>query len=158
MVMAEKTVEKQVCPACGADIRPQAVFCYNCGAAVAAPDNAETEPPPREEITEDAEIESKATTRLDENNVKTIDKSFDTVVETSKDNDDAPEKTDTNKTETKLKSAASLRKSARKPMQKKTVEVVWDEPESAPNLWFLVAAFVLSLFAVGILLAMLYIK
>ncbi|HLM02795.1 MAG TPA: hypothetical protein VK400_17215, partial [Pyrinomonadaceae bacterium] len=62
------------------------------------------------------------------------------------------------RTETKLKSAASLRRSGRAPVQKKTVEVVWDEPESAPNVWFLVVAFVLVLFAVGVLLAMLYIR
>ena len=81
-----------------------------------------------------------------------IEKPSETLIE------DKTEKNTPPQTETKLKSAAALRKSGRVAPQKKTVEVVWEEPENAPNGWFLVAAFVLALFAVGILLAMLYIR
>ena len=32
--MAEKLLEKPVCQACRADVRPHALFCYNCGSSV----------------------------------------------------------------------------------------------------------------------------
>lgn len=38
--MAETLVEKNVCKECGADVRPQTAFCYNCGKAVAQPEEA----------------------------------------------------------------------------------------------------------------------
>ena len=33
--MAKTLVEKEICDACGADVRPGSLFCYNCGGAVA---------------------------------------------------------------------------------------------------------------------------
>jgi hypothetical protein len=160
--MTENPVENPVCPACGAPLRPQALFCYNCGSSIApAIENAEQPPQQngeavsevrlREEIS-DHQAETHPTTKLDENHVQPIGKPTETLVE------DKPEIKLPAQAETKLKSAASLRRSGRVAPQKKTVEVVWDEPENAPNVWFLVAAFVLALFAVGILLAMLYIR
>lgn len=156
--MTENPVENPVCSTCGALVRPQALFCYNCGSAVAP----EIEQPERDEAAGNGSLndgivdENKAETQLktgsDENYDAPIQKPSDTLVE------DKPEKILPLQTETKLKSAAAIRRSGRTPVQKKTVEVVWEEPESAPNVWFLVVAFVLALFAVGILLAMLYIR
>ncbi|HEX8247219.1 MAG TPA: zinc ribbon domain-containing protein [Pyrinomonadaceae bacterium] len=149
--MTENPVENPVCSACGAPVRPQALFCYNCGTSIAPEIDASE---PRDEIFD----ENKAKTQplaaeAGENHVAPIGKPSETLVE------DKPEKKSLPpQAETKLKSAAALRRSARTPVQKKTVEVIWDEPENAPNVWFLVAAFVLALFAVGILLAMLYIR
>ena len=34
-MMAETAVETQVCKSCGADVREESLFCYNCGEAVA---------------------------------------------------------------------------------------------------------------------------
>lgn len=156
--MAENTVGNRVCSTCGADVRPQALFCYSCGSSVApeiennerveATDNARFQ----EEIVEPDIAAAKVTTNLNENHDTPIEKPFDTLVE------DKAEKKSPLQAETKLKSAAALRRGARTPAQKKTVEVVWEEPENAPNIWFLLAAFILALFAVGILLAMLYIR
>jgi predicted amidophosphoribosyltransferase len=40
--MAEILVEKQICASCGANVRPGALFCYNCGGAVSSvPDKIE---------------------------------------------------------------------------------------------------------------------
>ncbi len=36
MTMAEIVVEKAVCGKCGAAVRDESLFCYNCGGAVAA--------------------------------------------------------------------------------------------------------------------------
>src|SRR5688500_13221354 len=39
--MAETAVEDAVCKRCGVDIRDESLFCYNCGASVAAGDRAD---------------------------------------------------------------------------------------------------------------------
>jgi hypothetical protein len=156
--MTENPVENPVCQACGAPLRPQALFCYNCGSAVApeieetAHDEAADDIFPGDEIVDKYKTQTLVKTDSDENHDAPIQKPTDTLVE------DKPEKNSTAPTGAKLKSAAALRRSGRTAAQKKTVEVVWEEPESAPNVWFLVVAFVLALFAVGILLAMLYIR
>jgi len=152
MVMAENLVENRVCSACGAPVRPQALFCYNCGSAVAPEIEAEDEARLYDELADDHQAEPKAGTNRDESHAAPIEKPFDTLVE-NKTGEKSPAQA-----ETKLKSAAALRRSGRIQPQKKTVEVIWEEPENAPNVWFLVAAFVLALAAVGILLAMLYIR
>ena len=59
--------------------------------------------------------------------------------------------------EAKLKSAANLRRRA-KSFQKKTVEVVWEEPENAPNKWFPLVAVALILFVVAIFYLAMYLK
>ena len=57
----------------------------------------------------------------------------------------------------KLKSAANLRRRT-KSFQKKPVEVVWEEPENAPNKWFPLVAIVLILFVVAIFYLAMYLK
>jgi hypothetical protein len=47
--MAETLVEKKVCRECGAEVRPQTSFCYNCGKSV-------TETPDREPADEPSSI------------------------------------------------------------------------------------------------------
>jgi hypothetical protein len=39
-MMAETLVEKNVCGECGAEVRPQTAFCYNCGKPVQQIDEA----------------------------------------------------------------------------------------------------------------------
>ncbi|MDQ3801210.1 MAG: zinc ribbon domain-containing protein [Acidobacteriota bacterium] len=162
--MTENAVENPVCSACGAPVRPQALFCYNCGSSIAAAEAAAPEiektEQPRDEISDGNGAATQPLTGADENSAALpIGKPTETLVE------DKPEKKSSSlppaaagQTETKLKSAAALRRGGRIPAQKKVVEVIWEEPENAPNVWFLVVAFVLALFAVGILLLMLYIR
>lgn len=155
--MAENLVENQICSACGAPVRPQALFCYNCGSQVTP--EIETAPPVEatselwsDEIADGNRAETNLLTDVSENHAPPIQKPSGTLIEDKAEQKSPPQ------TETKLKSASALRRSGRVAPQKKTVEVIWEEPENAPNAWFLVAAFVLALFAVGILLAMLYIR
>ena len=56
-----------------------------------------------------------------------------------------------------LKTAAELRQEAKTAL-KKPVKVSWEEPQNAPNFWFLITTLILTLFAVGILIAMIYIR
>jgi hypothetical protein len=172
--MAEKVLENRVCKACGADVRPQALFCYNCGASV-APDVGESNGASGaassswrsaggETFNENnREIETKAkkkkskreTLRPIEKPTVALEGNFSSPSPPPAVAADADE-------QTKLKTAAALRKSVKASpaaTKKKTIEVVWEEPDSnAPNIWFIVAALVLTLFAAGILFAALYLK
>jgi zinc-ribbon domain len=157
--MAEKILEKQVCQACGADVRLNAEFCYNCGSAVGnkfvkGNGKSQSNTLLRENISEDEDNTSKTTTNLDKKNLPipiekpnlplTNEKNVENVKPLSK-------------PQTKTKSAAELRQK-NKLERKKSVEIRWEEPESAPNVWFITVTFILTLFAVGILFVMLYIR
>ncbi len=48
-MMTETAVEKSACESCGADVRDESVFCYNCGNAVKA------EPPIVEKVDQKSE-------------------------------------------------------------------------------------------------------
>jgi hypothetical protein len=149
MIMAGNLVENRVCNACGADIRPQALFCYNCGSSV-APEIAGLERP---ESGANEELQSGETQAKGKTKSK---KSFDRPIEKP---DGSPvEKKSAERNSARLQSAAAIRKTAKSQPQKKAVEVVWEEPDNAPNVWFIVAALVLTLFAVGILLAALFVR
>lgn len=164
--MAEKLVlEKQICAACGVDVRPQALFCYNCGAAVAAENDLKTDG--KTEVSDawyrDGLTAGAKTTNLNEHDVP-IQKPLDEPLE--KPSDDLPEtpaaadeKNPPPKQFERLKTAASMRQKNRvKTIPKKKVEVVWEQPETAPNVWFIIAAVMITAVAVGVLLAMLWIK
>ena len=166
--MAETLVENKVCEACGADVRAGSVFCYNCGGAV-----SDESPAPSPEKNNDQISDAWLQGDLTENNVlKTTrlekvgiveDKPFakpqhDISAEISPEKIEAePLEKTLVKEETKLKSAANMRRKA-KTFQKKTVEVVWEEPESAPNKWFPVFAVVLILIVVVIYYLAMYLK
>lgn len=141
MVMAEKTVEKQICQNCGIDVRPDTLFCYNCGSSVALKKSNGNKP-------DFATVRDKI---LEEERTENI----------YSDKNSAVSKTtspgEKSSSEAKLKSAASLQR-RNKSVSKKAVEVVWEEPRSAPNVWFLVVAFLLTIFTAAILAAMLYIR
>lgn len=142
--MAETQVEKKICESCGAEIRPGSTFCYNCGGAV-SPDLPLSE------------NNSYKTTRLEKEKLagladRPIEKP--TVAELLEKIEERPiekprEETVPIRDDAKMKSAANLRRKA-KSFQKKPVEVVWEEPENAPNKWFPIVAIVLVLFVLGI--------
>ena len=138
--MTETSVKIPTCRHCGADVRPNTQFCYNCGGAIAP----ETESvltketavklSPRENIVESVNGDSsKQTNKLDIADVmgKPIEKPED-------------------KREIELKSAASMRRKA-KVFQPKKVEVIWEEHENAPNIRYILVAVILVIFAAVIL-------
>lgn len=166
--MSKTLVEKKICDACGADVRPGSVFCYNCGGAVSPPERllpkSETNNTGKE--ASDAWRQSNPaetsdfqtgnidlkTTKLKEEVIEVIDLKpigkpvGDTLERTI---EAVPAKNPKPPEETKMKSAANLRRQA-KSFQRKTVEVVWEEPEDAPNKWFPIVAIILILLVVGI--------
>ncbi len=145
--MSQAIVEKEICRACGADVRPQADYCYNCGGAVSASaigkkssaasgDGGSTKEKTSEEKTE---TNSKVAVDIIENQAAKIEKK-EIVGEQSK-----------------LKTAASLRRQS-KSLERKTVEIVWEEHDDAPNILFLLGAIFLTLVAAAILFLAMYLK
>jgi len=146
--MAETTVKNRTCQACGADVRPNALFCYHCGGSLArAADidlgNKNGGAPLRRT---DAEVENggqpKARTRA-------------LIIKKIAD-DPIPNPLLTAE-EPKLKSAAAMRRKLKR-LQPKRFEIIWEEHENAPNVWFVLAAILLTLFAAGILYLAIYLK
>ncbi len=142
--MAETLVKNKVCSACGVDVRQGSLFCYNCGSSVSA-DAAASEKNAGKKITENI---------LFPENIAD-DKEL-TVVKEDKPGTQNNGKATTDE-KPKLKSAASMRRKP-KTIQRKRVEVVWEEPESVSNFWFILVALLLTLFAAGLWIAASYLK
>ncbi len=146
--MAETLVENQVCNHCGAEVRPAALFCYNCGSSVA---------PETVVALKDRKSTGEARLRRIIAEGKNGDKttqSKQTIIEEAV---DKPITQSSVQTETKLKSAAAMRRKS-KTIQPKRIEVVWEEHENAPNGWFILAAILLTLTVAGILYLAIYLK
>lgn len=168
--MAKTLVEKEICDACGADVRPDSLFCYNCGGAV-------SDDIPESVLERKQKISSGNNFRNDlppDNNLKTTKLKNEAVeeieikpIEKPSEKpfvDEFPAKTEEKlperpsiQEEAKLKSAANLRRKA-KIYQRKTVEVVWEEPENAPNKWFPIVAILLIFFVIAIFYLAMYLK
>lgn len=146
--MAETLVENQICNACGADVRDSALFCYNCGGSVAS--KIVVEETDEKDKVSDVWLREK----INENGNKQAElKETLTVEQIAAEPIPKPDIQD----EATLKSAGAMRRKSAT-FQKKTVEVVWQEHENAPNVWFFVVALILTLFAAGILFLAMYLK
>lgn len=131
--MAETIVQNQICTACGVDVRPNSMFCYNCGGAVF--ENAENE-------TEN--VNKYQTSLLDE---KLIPKQTEKVEPEIELESDKNPKSKTNlQEEAKLKTAAAMRRKA-KTTQNKTTEIIWEEPESNSSLPLILTALIFTIIA-----------
>ncbi|MGI8470210.1 MAG: zinc-ribbon domain-containing protein [Pyrinomonadaceae bacterium] len=160
----ETSVENKICKSCGADVRLGALFCYSCGASVAPEmtngkvSSAKTENGERT-ATENAIAEPDTEEIVGK---RPIEKPFAESINGRTKTAEVKEAGNKNKQsgaekETVLKTAAVVRRQS-KPPQRKNVEVVWEQPQGSLNIWFLITAGVLILFAVGALLAMLYLR
>lgn len=145
--MAETTIENQICQICGADVRPQSLFCYSCGKSVAPA--VVQDLPARTTV---SDVRSRQTiVEREENGAGQLKQNI--VRETIENPISEPLTVE----EPKLKSAATMR---RKPkfLQPKQIEIIWEEHENAPNGWFILAAVLLTLFAAGILYLAMFVK
>ena len=160
--MADTLVEKKICEACGADVRPGSLFCYNCGGAVSLdlPESKKEKVSAawmQGDLVENSDLRTKP---LDSKAVKTIavkpiEKPSDTLLVEK--NVEIPAEKPNIQEEAKLKSAANMRRKA-KTFQKKSVEIVWEAPETGPNKWFPIVAIILILVVVGIFYLAMYLK
>lgn len=148
--MTETAVENKVCRHCGADVRPDTQFCYNCGGSLAPENKNGSTSSQTVDETNNGEI-PKPTTKLELLEAENAFVTKPATVEESK-IVEAP-KTE----EPQLKSAATMRRKS-KIVEPKQVEVIWEEHENAPNLWFILAALLLTAFAVAIYYVASYLK
>ena len=134
-MMSQTAATNVVCMACGADVRSDALFCYGCGAAIA--DGVETE-------TEAEAVEPPVVPAAQNDNGKAVE----AVAETR---DDAALKAPSRRPLT----AAMLRR--KKASNRQPVEVEWQVPEN-DSMLFAVASVGLTIFAVLVLIAALYLR
>ena len=138
--MSKAATDNVACIACGADVRSEALFCYNCGGAIAvhpgaAPDTkiadkkAAYDPSPSEPRRPDADVPTPAA-------------------------NDAVAKSAV-KTERKPLTAAMLRR--KRAYNRQPIEVVWEEPKTHSML-FVIASVVLTILVAIILGAVFYLK
>jgi zinc-ribbon domain len=177
--MAEILGENQVCENCGAEIRLNAAFCFNCGSQLVPDDMVELVNEGKvsnawfkESITEHkAEAIKMPTEPL--NAPRISDKSGVELTPLAiADNPSATKTEILNKTETLLvdieekpikkekkppETVASMRQKPKLPPKQK-VEVTWEKPTNTSNVWFLLVALILLSLAVGLVVTMLYIR
>ncbi len=146
--MAETLVENQTCNACGAEVRPGAIFCYSCG---------ETLQPKAVMQLKDKKNVSGAWFREGLTEEKNGNKSEQKESPVLKEVTEKPISKPSAETDTKLKSAAAMRRKS-KVYQPKKVEIIWEEHENAPNVWFILVTIVLTLIAAGIFYLAIYLN
>ncbi len=158
--MAETLVKEKICDACGTEVRAQAMFCYNCGSAVAPdvpPDGNNNKKVSNAWFRDDLvgeqpkEISKQTASLKDEPDEAIITDKDETahIAETENDTEIVEEEKAEKRDLSKMDSAANLRRRG-KSIQKKRVEVVWEEHDNAPNGWFIFFAVVLTGLAVTI--------
>lgn len=138
--MPEIAVENAVCGACGAEVRPGTTYCYDCGEALAA---SETE-------AEDVQVDSKTSA-----NNGAAELPGATTQEKRADAHELAKRTIEERRP--LRSAAEIRRRARA-FERKPVEIVWEEHETAPGILFIIVTILLVLFALGVVIAVVFIK
>jgi predicted nucleic acid-binding Zn ribbon protein len=147
--MAQTSVENKICNACGSEVRPHALFCYNCGGAITAEKSLSSENGSSID-TQSQRVEDETIVELAEEK-QTVGEEIHVRKKSEKlEKPDAHDKT-------KLESAAALRRKS-KSLQSKTVEVIWEEHEDAPNAWFISVAVALTILAAAILFLAMYLK
>jgi hypothetical protein len=155
--MAETLVKEKVCRACGADVRPQALFCYNCGSAVA----------PDAPLTENNNKKAENDWFQDEPVEEEFEREDELIADEEADAEESPELSETEEIAedeqaekrdlSKMDSAAKLRRRG-KSVQKKRVEIVWEEHDNAPNGWFIFFAVIFTVLAVSIWIISTYLE
>lgn len=137
--MPKTVVEKAVCDNCGADIRENTAFCYNCGSALAA--DIEDLPPPPADVEPDAAAEVDAEVSDDRGRAAL---------------DDLAERLQREEEESdKLAKAAAERKRARI-RQRQPKEVRWEADDSMPGVPLIIATLLLALIALLVVLFTVY--
>jgi len=140
--MSKVSVKNRVCGACGSEIRSNALFCYHCGSSVAP-----------EVVVALKDKRSVSEAWVSENGGASAQNAQTSVVESA----DKPIPKPSLTVEPELKSAAAMRRKP-KNIQPKKVEIIWEEHENAPNLWFILVTILLTLFAAGVLYLAIYLR
>jgi hypothetical protein len=175
--MAETLAEKKVCRECGAEVRPQTSFCYNCGKSVTETpdrdpadepsriwfgetiisDGPEPEPElkqePEDAVTEAFEGPVPVEPAVDpaEYETEKIERESLELENLEPETTAGPDVLDpihhSLPVESGMRSAASIRRKA-KTYQRREVEVIWEEYEGKSNLKYILITLLVVLFTV----------
>jgi uncharacterized OB-fold protein len=126
--MPEVEVQEPVCGKCGAEVRPDTAFCYNCGASV----TGEAEASPNGQL-------------VVENRESVVTNGASAKLE------------DRRPSPPKYESAAGLRRRSRLE-SRKPVEVTWEPETESVNLTFVIASICLLVVAIILIVAAMYLK
>lgn len=151
--MAETSVKNRFCDACGVDVRPGSLFCYNCGCSVAPnlvrSDNQNSKELNqvrfRENITEKNNLQ---TTKLDVE----VNEQF-----RAQKKEDKPIPKPEIKEINNFQTAPRMRRKT-KILQRRIIEVAWEEADNKPNIYFIAASLLLTVFVLIILFVAMYLK
>jgi len=182
--MAGTKTKNEVCSGCGADVRPNAEFCYNCGEEISPPLTPEEQTVGisdvwlKEDIQEGGEdivqasgkgLEEPSEFEAEEkpanySGINKVAKDSDRAIKGKDGTDGEPEtKADDpipkpkSAGEAKLKTAASIRKKSKKALVNQE-EIVWQEYDQNPNIFFLLVAFGIVLGVVALFYIAMYLK
>ena len=162
--MTDTAVENDLCAACGADVREEALFCYNCGGPLQAEEGggeheAASDVWMRGDISGEDLADDKASEDYQESipmpeegldvDAAEPDEGSEAAEADEEADPDGSDSKPVNRVKRKRKSAASIRK---KPefVRGRKVEVVWEEKGDSPNIWFIVMSILVTVIA-GIL-------
>jgi hypothetical protein len=147
--MAEILVEKQICASCGVEVRPGALFCYNCGGAISAvPDKIES----KNGNGANGDFAKRKNTTQTQLKDKKIEVSAQNEMRETEINGERELPT-----KTKLESAAAMRRKP-KTIQKKEVEIVWEEQENPSSIVLILTALLLAIFAAAVIILAMTLK
>lgn len=163
--MAKTLVEKEICKECGADVRPNTAFCYNCGKSVVG-EEPETnhgasdawfgetlisEGPPEElQEQEVAETEVEETETAEPPAAEIVAETKPEVADLDPVHHSLP-------VDGGLKSAAAIRRKP-KTFQRREVEVVWEDHKDPPTSRFILVTLLLVLFTIAVFMIAMQMK
>ncbi len=167
--MSKTAVKKEECGECGSDIRDEALYCYNCGEAVALfGDDQKVDGLSEAWFREDIAVgEAEFDVPIAKPNESLIRAENEAGEKTKETSETAKPKSPRRKSlgikqktgkriksKVPMKSAATLRNKP-KLSQSRMEEIIWEERSQSPNVWFIaMSVFVTIIAAVLFLLAM----
>jgi hypothetical protein len=167
--MVEDELNKQKCPECSSIVRQNSLFCFHCGASV-APQIKKKDGMSDAWFKENIVIPDENAVKISEPKTEVIVKKTiaeESVTPTKTPEINAVESTDVAKSTTeskseeitsqKLKSASAIRTKP-KSVLRKSVEIVWEEPEGSSNIWFILAAILFSAIVAGLIAGAWYLR
>ncbi len=136
--MAKAVVKRKTCVNCGADVRPETQFCYNCGKSVDELDSI-PETDPRENGDNKTEATDAKGSLVDLENAL------------------AASRLTANDAKIKLDSAAAKRRQARSG-QRKPVEITWEPPTAGTNRLYTLAVTLIFVLVVAVVFLTVFYK
>jgi hypothetical protein len=167
--MVEDELDKQKCPECGSVVRQNSLFCFHCGASV-SPRTKKKDGMSDAWFKENIVIKDETATPISELQSELVEEKTSEIEAASpiaqaekkvEEQQTVTETTPKSKSEeirsNKLKSASAIRTKP-KSVLRKSVEVVWEEPEGSSNIWFILAAVLFSAIVAGLITAAWYLR